>query len=87
MTKTGTKKQRQHTFHGHRCYRLAPIECINSGHGSYFYDPYTLAALPRPNALAEPSRKQLGDIEADTMNFAFAKRYKLLKLVVNPEQL
>ena len=42
--------------------------------------------MPRPNALAEPSRKQLGDIEANTMNFAFAKRYKLLKLVVNPEQ-
>jgi hypothetical protein len=31
--------------------------------------------------------RQLGDIEANTMNFAYAKRYKLLKLVVNPEQL
>jgi len=30
--------------------------------------------------------KQLGDIEANTTNFAFAKRYKPLKLVVNPEQ-
>jgi hypothetical protein len=40
-----------------------------------------------PNALAEPSRKALGDIETNTRDFAFAKRYKLLKLVVNPEQL
>ena len=30
--------------------------------------------------------KKLGDIEATTTNFSFAKRYKPLKLVVNPEQ-
>lgn len=30
--------------------------------------------------------KQLGAIETATTNFAFAKRYKPLKLEVNPEQ-
>ena len=33
------------------------------------------------------SGKQLGDLEANTTHFSFAKRYKPLKLALNPEQL
>ena len=44
-----------------------------------------LLCLPQTLQLTLAGKK-LGDIETTTTNFSFAKRYKPLKLVVNPEQ-